>query len=446
MNDIVLESISDGVFTIDLDWKITSFNRAAEEITGVKRSKAIGSYCHEVFKSNMCENECPLRKTLRTRKPIINKSGYIIDLNGRRLPISVSTAILQDQNGKIIGGAETFRDLSELEILKSELHTKFGINEMFSNSPAMARIFDNLPTIADCTSTLLIEGETGTGKELIARTIHSLSSRSKGPFIAINCGALPDSLLESELFGYKKGAFTGAEKDKPGRFALAQNGTLLLDEIAEISPAMQSKLLRVLQEKEYEPLGSIKSEKTNARILAATNQTLRQLVKKGDFRQDLFYRINVLSIELPPLRDRKEDIPAIAERLLQRHKTLLNKSVLGFTEQVYSCFYSYDWPGNIRELENVIERAIVLCKGSFIAPENLPENLFKTRKPANERSSISDVVKETEKACIINTLQKNNYNRSTTSKDLGIDKATLYRKIKKYRIKLPDKDGRSSTP
>ena len=437
MYEIVLESISDGVFTVDLNWIITTFNRAAEEITGIKRDKAIGAFCYEVFKSNMCESECPLRKTLKNGKPVINKTGYLINLKGRRVPISISTAILKDRNGLVIGGAETFRDLSELELLKSELHSKLRLHEMFSLSPAMSKIFDTLPTIADCPSTVLIQGETGTGKEMIARTIHALSPRRKNPFIAINCSALPDSLLESELFGYKKGAFTGADKDKAGRFALANNGTILLDEIAEITPAMQSKLLRVLQEKEYEPLGSVKTEKTGARILAATNRNLKKMVQEGSFRQDLYYRIDVLSITLPPLRERKEDLPSISERLLHRHRAILKKPVQGFTEQVFSLFYSYHWPGNIRELENFIERAIVLCKGGLITPDLLPVEVFKPLISSEEMVSFSQVIENTEKACILNSLQRNNYNRKATAQELNIDTATLYRKVKKLRLQIP---------
>lgn len=233
--DAILESISDGVFTVDPEWRITSFNRAAEEITGISRRDAIGRLCSEVFRSNMCETDCALRKTLKNGKPVIGRSGYIIDEEGNRIPISLSTAVLKDSSGKVVGGAETFRDLSEVETLRHELEGRFHVGDIVSRSPLMQRLFEVIPTIAVSPSTVLLNGETGTGKELMARTIHSLSKQSKGPFIALNCGALPDTLLESELFGYKAGAFTGATKDKPGRFALAKGGTLFLDEIGEIS-------------------------------------------------------------------------------------------------------------------------------------------------------------------------------------------------------------------
>lgn len=272
--EAILESISDGLFTIDNDWYVSSFNRAAEIITGVAREEALGRRCSEVFRSSMCGEDCALHRTIKSGKPVIGKSGYIITADGSRIPISVSTAVLKDENGNVIGGAETFRDLSELETLRRELKGRFALGEVVSRSSLMQRIFEVLPAIAESPSTVLILGETGTGKELMARAIHNLSSRKKGPFIAVNCGALPDTLLESELFGYKSGAFTGAVKDKPGRFALARGGTLFLDEIGEVSQALQMRLLRVLQDKVYEPLGSTRSETSDARIIVATNKDL----------------------------------------------------------------------------------------------------------------------------------------------------------------------------
>jgi len=227
--DIILDSISDGVFTVDEEWHITSFNRAAETITGIKRSEALGHLCSEVFRSSMCEGSCALRQTLETGKPIINKPCFIIDANGQRISISVSTAVLRDPTGQMIGGAETFRDVSEVEALRKELRDRFHIGDLLSHSQAMRQVFDIVPAVAMSDSTVLILGETGTGKELLARAIHDTGPRKKRPFVAVNCGALPDTLLEAELFGYKKGAFTGAATDKPGRFALARDGTLFLD-------------------------------------------------------------------------------------------------------------------------------------------------------------------------------------------------------------------------
>jgi len=282
--DAILDSIADGVFTVDENWRIRSFNRAAEEITGVSREEAIGRRCSEVFRCSMCEAECALQQTLKTGKPIIGKSGYIINADGDRIPISVSTAVLKDAEGKVIGGAETFRDLSEVEALRKELEGRSRIGDLVSRSPLMQKVFEVLPAIAASPSTVLILGDTGTGKELMARTIHDLSFQRKGPFIAVNCGSLPDTLLESELFGYKAGAFTGATKNKPGRFALAKKGTIFLDEIGDISPALQMRLLRVLQERTYEPLGGIRSETVDARVIVATNKDLAEQTRTGAFR------------------------------------------------------------------------------------------------------------------------------------------------------------------
>ena len=297
----ILESISDGVFTVDLNWMVTFFNNAAERITGIPREEAIGRFCHEVFKSNMCETACALRKTIKSGKPVINKSGFIINSKGEHVPVSVSTAVLFNQSGNIAGGAETFRDLSEIEALRKELSGKISVSDIITNAPSMKAVLDLIPAIAASSSTVLIEGETGTGKELYAKAIHEMSDRSGKPFYAVNCVAFPEALLESELFGYVSGAFTGADKDKRGWFSMASDSTLFIDEIGEISPTIQVKLLRVLQEHSFEPVGSTKSQKTGARIIAATNKNLKKLVEQGKFREDLYYRINVIRIELPQI-------------------------------------------------------------------------------------------------------------------------------------------------
>ncbi|MDD5474889.1 MAG: sigma 54-interacting transcriptional regulator [Syntrophales bacterium] len=375
--DEILESISDGVFTVDMEWRVTSFNRAAEEITGVPREQALGRLCSEVFRSSMCGADCSLQKTLKTGKPVIGKSGYIIDADGNRISISISTAVLRDGRGEVIGGAETFRDLSEIEALRQELEGKYRVGDLSSRSPLMQKVFEVLPAIAASPSTVLLLGETGTGKELVARTIHSLSPRNRSPFVAVNCGALPETLLESELFGYKAGAFTGANRDKPGRFALARGGTLFLDEIGEISPALQVRLLRVLQERTFEPLGSTRSEKADVRVIVATNRDLAARMNQGLFREDLYYRVNVVRLELPPLRRRKEDIPLLAAQFVARFNRLQQKSVQGVTPEAFSLFMAHDWPGNIRELENVIERAFILRGDGHIGIEQLPEELTK---------------------------------------------------------------------
>ena len=441
--DAILESISDGVFTVDPGWRITSFNRAAEEITGISRRDAIGRLCSDVFRSNMCETDCALRKTLKNGKPIIGRSGYIIDEEGGRIPISLSTAVLKDSKGTVVGGAETFRDLSEVETLRHELEGRFHVGDIVSRSPLMQRLFEVIPTIAVSPSTVLLNGETGTGKELIARTIHNLSRHSKGPFIALNCGALPDTLLESELFGYKAGAFTGATKDKPGRFALAKGGTLFLDEIGEVSPALQVRLLRVLQEHCFEPLGGTASVETDARIIVATNRDLAELTRNGSFREDLYYRVNVVRIELPPLRRRKEDIPLLVEQFIAKFNRLHHATVRGMAPEALSLLMAHDWPGNVRELENVIERAFVLCPDGTIEIRHLPDELTLHGSRSAGPVSLQDARFQMEAQTIQVTLERNNYNRLATAKALGMHKTTLFRKLKQFGISLPEKDGRS---
>ncbi len=442
--EAILESISDGVFTVDSDWNITSFNRAAQEITGVPVKEALGRRCSEVFRSSMCGDQCALQQTLKTGKPVVGKSGYIVDAGGKRIPISVSTAVLKDAEGAMIGGAETFRDLSEVEALRSELEGKFRVGDLASRSPLMQKVFEVLPAIAASPSTVLILGDTGTGKELMARTIHSLSPRRKGAFVAVNCGALPDTLLESELFGYKAGAFTGANKDKPGRFSLAKGGTIFLDEIGEVSQALQVRLLRVLQDRIYEPLGSTRSETADVRVIVATNKDLAAEMRKGAFREDLYYRINVVRVELPPLRKRKEDIPLLAEQFIDRFNRLQRKAIQGIDAEALSLLMAHDWPGNVRELENVIERAFILCRDGFVGLHHLPEELTLQGVSAGARSDVRSAHDLLDAQVIRAALERHQSNRLAAAKELGIHKSTLFRKIKKLGIVPPRQDGRSS--
>ncbi|MCK4606689.1 MAG: sigma 54-interacting transcriptional regulator, partial [candidate division Zixibacteria bacterium] len=353
----ILDSIADGVFTVDREWRITSFNRAAEEITGILKEEAIGQRCCDVFHASICETNCALKETFETGGAVVNRAVYIIDADGERVPISISTAVLKDKSGNTIGGVETFRDLSAIEELRRELEKKYSFNDIVSKSNKMSQLFNILPSIAQSDSTVLIEGESGTGKELVARALHNLSHRKDKPIVAVNCGALPDTLLESELFGYKAGAFTDARKDKPGRFAMADAGTIFLDEIADISPALQVRLLRVIQERTYEPLGATESVQADVRIVTATNRDIEKLVSKGEFRQDLYYRINVVRIKLPPLRERKEDIPLLIDHFIRRFNNLKKKYISDISPDALAVLMDYEYPGNIRELENIIEHA-----------------------------------------------------------------------------------------
>lgn len=441
--DLILDSINDGVFTVDDQWRITSFNRAAEKITGVTRDQAIGRPCCEVFRASICETACSLRETLNTGKPIANKAIYILDAEGNRIPISISTAVFRDASGNVLGGVETFRDLSVVEELRKELESKYRFADIVGRSRALHAIFEVLPQIAESDSSVLIEGASGTGKELFARAIHDLSGRREKPFVAVNCAALPDTLLESELFGYKAGAFTDARLDKPGRFALADGGTLFLDEIGDISPAMQVRLLRVLQERTYEPLGAVESFPADVRILAASNKDLSTLVSQGDFREDLFYRIHVIRVTLPLLSERREDIPLLIEHFIARFNRLQGKDIAGVSDEVLATLMAHDFPGNIRELANIIEHAFVLCRGGMIQMEHLPPHL-RTASPTAMSANLAGMTLATmEQFLIRDALRRHDGNRTAAARQLGINPSTLFRKLKSLGIELPDSDGRS---
>lgn len=440
--DAILDSITDGVFTVDQEWRITSFNRAAETITGIPRAEAIGQPCSYVFRASVCEGGCVLRHTLETGAPVINRPIFILRADGSKVPVSISTALLRDAGGKIVGGVETFRDLSMEEELKRELRASYTFSDIISRNHRMREIFAILPALAESPSTVLIEGESGTGKELVCRAIHNLSPRKDGPFVAVNCGALPDTLLESELFGHTAGAFTDARVDRPGRIALAEGGTLFLDEIGDVSPALQVRLLRFLQEKEYEPLGSGKTRKANVRVIAATNRSIEQLVKKGQFRSDLYYRINVVRITLPPLRNRREDIPLLGEHFVRHFNKFHKREIEGISDAAMAALLNHDYPGNIRELENAIEHAFVLCRAGLIRPEHLPVQFQKNDTGLPQSGPMT--LRETEVITITEALRRNNYRFSSAARDLGIHKTTLYRKMREYNIPEPERNGRST--
>jgi PAS domain S-box-containing protein len=433
--NVILDSISEGVFTVDMDWLITSFNRAAEEITGIRREKAIGRHCRDVLRADVCESDCTLGSTMESGKPIMNKVVHIIDAQGKKRAVAVSTALLKDGSGEVVGGVETFRDMSIIEQLRKEIEGRYSCEDIISQSHKMQNLFAVLPNIAESNTTVLIEGESGTGKELFARAIHNLSFRKDKTFVVVNCASLPETLLESELFGYKAGAFTDAKKDKPGRFALAEGGTIFLDEIGDISAAMQVRLLRVLQDKTYEPVGGVASVKADVRIITATNKKLDQLVKEGKFRDDLYYRINVMRLELPPLRDRKEDIPLLVDHFISRFNRLHNKNICCVTNEVTAALLAYDYPGNVRELENIIEHCFVLCEGEIIEAKHLPASARPTLKAEKAKDSEPATIKQMEIILITQALRRNKGNKTATAKQLGIDKSTLFRKMKAFDIK-----------
>ena len=433
---IILDSIADGVFTVDENMRITSFNRAAEEITGIKKEEAINQFCFEVLRANICEKACALKCSLKTGKRTIDKRVTLLKADGNEIPVSISTSILKNEQGKFVGGVESFRDLSTIEELKKEIKKGYTYEDIVSKNHEILKIFDTLPIISQSDSTVLIHGASGTGKELFARAVHRLSGRKDGPFIAINCGALPDTLLESELFGYVKGAFTDAKKDKPGRFSLAKGGSIFLDEVESLPLPLQVKLLRVLQEKEFEPLGATAPVKSDVRIIAATKEDLIKLVKKNTFRDDLFYRLNVVKINLPPLIKRREDIPLLVNHFINRFNKRMGKSIDAISPDALELLMQYDYPGNVRELENIIEHSVVMCQDIEIQLKHMPPELQLNNVRISERNSDKSLppFQKAEKKLIIDVLEKNKGSKIKAAEELKLHRATLYRKMKKYDL------------
>lgn len=328
----------------------------------------------------------------------------------------------------------------EVKVLREELYSNYRLDKLLTNSPKMQELYRIIGKVASTSATVLLSGESGTGKELIANTIHYNSLRSHGPLVKVNCGALPESLLESELFGHEKGAFTGAAARKLGRFELANKGTIFLDEIGEVSQSLQVKLLRVLQEREFERVGGTELVKTDIRIIAATNRNLEDMVAKGTFREDLYYRLNVVSIHVPPLRERREDIPLLADYFLHKYAQENNRTMSMFDQETSSLLADYNWPGNVRELANVVERAVIMSTGCVIFPEDLPQALSRQQIVAMEASSdytgqsLKEIIKQVERNVIKQALAHNNGNKVKTAKDLGMSRRALLYKIEEYEL------------
>jgi PAS domain S-box-containing protein len=425
----ILESIADGVFTVDLDWNITFFNHSAEQITSISSREAVGQKCWEIFHSSLCDGSCALGQCLEDNSSISNKSIFIVRPDGERVPISISAAPLHNQEGQLIGGVETFRDLSALQLMRQEMEQTYTFEDIVGKSQALKKIFRILPQVAQSPSSVLLSGESGTGKELFARAIHNLSPRKDKPFVVVNCGALPEQLLESELFGYKAGAFTDAKKDKPGRFHLAHTGTLFLDEIGELPLSLQVKLLRVLQDRQVEPLGALRPEPVDVRFIAATNRDLDQDIQGGLFRQDLFYRLNVVQLTLPALRERVEDLPLLINHFIRRFNIMQNKEITGISEDALRVLMRYDFPGNVRELENIIEYAFILCPDGFIHIEHLPE-LLHPGSPS-QTGSPARTLEEIKCQAVLQALERNQGKKMATCRELDISKDTLRRMLER---------------
>jgi PAS domain S-box-containing protein len=432
---LVLDVVDQGIFTVDPSGLITSFNKAAERITGFREEEVLGRRCDSIFRTNLCKTVCPLRRSIATGERAQNGRVRIHRKNGQMVLVALSTAPLKTGEGELLGGVEVFRDISHVEALKRKLDGQYQFEDIVSQNPAMNRIFQILPAVSESTSTILITGASGTGKELLAKAIHSHGARRRRPFVAVNCAALPETLLESELFGYRRGAFTDAKRDKAGRIAQAEGGTLFLDEVGDLPKSLQVKLLRFLQEKSYEPLGSNLTLKADVRVIAATHRDLEAMVREGSFREDLFFRLNILQITLPALSKRPEDIPLLVRHFIQRFREATGKPILDVTPEALSALLHYDYPGNIRELENLIERAFILCNESEIQIECLPPHVaecagFAAKPAGGEGQGLVRL----EAQAIRAALASHANNRSRAAKELGIHRSTLLRKMRRYGL------------
>jgi len=431
MSDDVLNSLADGVFTVDQELRITSFNRAAEEITGYSCDEVLGKSCRMVFSTPTCAADCPVREALASGQAVIYREVDIKHKCGRKIPLSISVSVLRDSAGNVAGVVETIRDLSAIHAMKKEIRTRYSFEEMVSRSEKMRSLFDVLPDIAASSATVLIQGESGTGKELVARAVHNLSPRRDKPLVVVNCGALPEQLLEAEIFGARRGAYTGAVENRPGRLEMAEGGTLFLDEIGDLPLPLQVKLLRVLENREYQPLGARQPQKADVRFVAATHRNIEQMVDEGTFRRDLYFRINVVSLCIPSLRERPEDIPLLVDYFLERLNLQYGKKIRGVSPSVLQQLLEYDYPGNVRELLNLLEQMVILERNGELGPEHLPLG-FAAHLSAQTSSSRSGKIPERE--ALLESLERHHGNRRQTAAELGVDRTTLWRWMKRYNL------------
>ena len=438
----VLDSVACGVILLDREMRLLQINRSAQMMTGYKLEEALGRRCREILKPFLENDECPIESCLRNGIAREERSLQIRTKDGDELPVRVVSYVLRDSENQVIGGVQTFGDITTVHDLRITHDRRHYFQGIVSRHHKMQELFQILPRLAESNSTVLIRGESGTGKELVARALHNLSLRKDKPFVAVNCAALPDTLLEAELFGYVKGAFTDARADRAGRLATAEGGTLFLDEVGDISPAMQVKLLRFLQERTYEPLGSSTSQNSNVRVIAATNRNLESLMRQGRFRDDFYYRLNVLSLEIPPLRDRPEDVPLLADHILQRWALANNRNSEGVTPMAMKALMAYDYPGNVRELENIIERAAVMAVDSGVDLANLPddvrERVIHEQRDADGgliRADTFSPIELSERETIRDALRDTGGNRIVAAEQLSMSRTTLWRKMVKYGLK-----------
>lgn len=434
----VLNSVSCGVLTTDANLRITSFNRSAELITGWTESEVLGRECSDILRPADGHSFCPLRNSLTTGESFGPEILQLLSRDERVVPVRVHAQVLHDSRGRVVGGVQSFGDMSTIVALRKKLENRFVFHEIISQNRRMMRIFDILPRIADNASTVLLRGESGTGKELFARAIHELSPRSQASFIAVNCAALPDNLLEAELFGYVKGAFTDARQDRTGRISAAHGGTLFLDEIGDVPLPVQVKLLRFLQDHKYEPLGSNRTQQADVRVIAATHRNLEEMIRREQFRTDFYYRLNVITLDIPPLRERIEDIPLLVDHFRDSWSLVNDKPVGEITPEAMRLLMKHHFPGNVRELENLIEQAAVMAAGAPITPDLFPLRLRKSVQGtagiiAGGAGSLSPV-EEAERDAIQKALHQTEGAKIEAAKLLGISRATLWRKMKKYGL------------
>ncbi|MFW6145982.1 MAG: sigma-54 interaction domain-containing protein [Planctomycetota bacterium] len=438
---VILNSLSEGVCAVDPDGRIRCFNQQAEALVGKEASAAVGEPLAGVFPEGEGDWHELVAEVRRAGGGIRESRTHLVNARGESIPVTVHAVPLRDPASGRSGVILTFKDTRAIERLRRALRHEFTFGDIVSKDETILRILRILPNVAASDSTVLVLGATGTGKELLARAIHAASDRRDGPFVAINCGALPDTLLESELFGYRKGAFTDAKRDKPGRFALAEGGTLLLDEIGDLSATMQVKLLRVLETRQYEPLGGIEPVAADVRIIAATHRDLDARVKQGTFRADLYYRLNVIAFRLPSLAERPWDIPLLVEHFVEGLNAERGREIRGVSEAAMASLMRYAYPGNIRELRNIIERAYVLCEHDEIGQACLPPAIFESAeapRPCPGRPTHAAPLRrlpaDEQRRLIRQALHTHHGHRRRTAEALGIDTSTLWRKMKKFNI------------
>jgi PAS domain S-box-containing protein len=437
----VLETMTDGFMVVDKEMNILFFNRAAEEMTGYQRDEVIGKSC-AILDTDICvalpNSEMGKKCKLFEKGRAVNKRCRIKAKDGRTVHLLKNAVVLKDDSGEAICAIEVITDISslllkelEIEELRNELKNEYGFMGLIGTSRAMQKLYEQIQNTSMSEAPVVICGESGTGKELVAHAIHKLSRRQKGPFIKVNCAALNESLLESELFGHVKGAFTGAIKDREGRFEAAKNGSIFLDEIGDMSLSMQAKLLRVLQEGEIDRVGDHRPVHVNVRLISATNKDLCNLVESGQLREDFFYRVNVIPIYTPPLREREEDLPILISHFLKQINLINQRDIQGITPEALGAMKAYSWPGNVRQLISALEYAAITCQNGIIGISNLPAYILQT-----EEKSDSQGKNYKNRDYIISALSKHNWNKTITAKHLGISRVTLWKMIKELNIEV----------